>query len=77
MQNVNAYQGILPALCCCSNCTSLFFIYDITFLFQTCKLIRQRNSLIKQEACSKLPHTYAAKDVAMFIIIEALINVTN
>ena len=34
-------------------------IWDIVAsLLQTCKLIKQRNSLIKQEVCSKTPHTY-------------------
>ena len=33
-------------------------IEDIASLLQIGKLIRQRNSLIKQEVCSKMQHTY-------------------
>ena len=31
-----------------------------SIFIQTCKLIRQRNSLVKQEASSKMPHSYTS-----------------
>ena len=40
------------------NVSTKQYVNNITSLLQTCKLLRQLNSLIKHEAWSKMPHTY-------------------